>query len=392
MANNVGTRITYQGGSFSAVPTVPQVHVIADWIENVSPVEFALIKRLGIGEQGQAGMNKAAQFRITRRGRMVEWMHDALIADSDTLGGAVGTTTTTEFTATTANVWRAGDIVLVDSEYLQVTGVSSTTITVGRAKFGSTAATHASGATVSRVTRASLEGGTPASGNTTNVSTDYNVTQIFEDHVSVSGTEEVVDHLGYTDPMDYYTFMKFQELLRDLNRTLYHGKLAAGDASTRRTMGGLPQFITSAKGSYVSSLSSEPLTEDAVADAMQSIRQSSGKLPNLLVTDLWGARKISSWAGPYVRTERTETTVGYTVNRIVTQFGELEVIHDIFNRAGYTWLLCEEDIGIYPLRPFFTQELAVTGDFKPRMVVGEYSFVVRNPSAHGLLYGYSTTA
>lgn len=391
MANNVGTRLSYMGGAYQAVPTVPQVHNIADLIDNVDPVEFGFLKWLGIGEKGQGGESKTRSMRITRKSRMIEWISDTLIPDSDILG-ATQSNVATSFTATTANVWRAGDIVKIESEYELVTSVSGTTITVSRAQFGSSAAQHtAPGPVVYRITRAALEGGTPASGNTTDPATDLNYTQIFEDRVDVSGTEEVIDHLGFTDAMDYQAFKKFQELLRDLNRALYHGVAAAGNATTRRTMGGLIHFITAAKGAYVANLASAALVPNDIENAMQSIRASSGKLPDVILCDMWAQRKISSFGQSYIRTDRTESTVGNVIDTFVTQQGPLKVMVDIFNPTGNLWLLRSEDMAVYPLRPFQRKPLAVTGDFAPEFIVGEYSFVLKNPKAFGRLHTYSTT-
>lgn len=392
MAYNVGTRLSYQGNAYSGVPPAPQVHVIADLIDNVDPTEFGFLKWLGIGEKGQGGESKTRSMRITRKGRMLEWMSDTLLPDSDALA-VTQTNVATSFTATTANVWRAGDIVKIENEYELVTSVSGTTINVTRAQFGSSAVQHTVGTiTVYRITRAALEGGTPASGNTTDIGTDLNYTQIFEDRVDISGTDEVVDHMGFTDAMDYQTFKKFQELLRDLNRTLYHGIAAAGNSTTRRTMGGLMHFVTAAKGSYVANLASAALVPNDIENAMQSIRASSGKLPDVILCDMWAQRKISSFGQSYIRTERTESTVGNVIDTFVTQQGPLKVMVDIFNPTGNLWLLRSEDMAVYPLRPFAVKPLAMTGDYTPVFIVGEYSFVLKNPKAFGRLHTYSTSA
>lgn len=59
-----------------------------------------------------------------------------------TLGAAIVTTSATTFTATSGVSFSSGQIIKIDSEYMLVTGVNGTTVTVERGWNGSTAATH----------------------------------------------------------------------------------------------------------------------------------------------------------------------------------------------------------------------------------------------------------
>lgn len=72
-------------------------------------------------------------------------MKDWPEADSLTASQA---STTTSFTVADATIYSPGWLVQVDNEGMQVRSVSGTTVTVLRAARGSTAASHASGATV----------------------------------------------------------------------------------------------------------------------------------------------------------------------------------------------------------------------------------------------------
>lgn len=66
-----------------------------------------------------------------------------------TLGAAISSTTTLTFTMTAGHAVTAGQILMIDAEYMNAGGVSTNTITaVTRSDNGSTAATHLNGAPV----------------------------------------------------------------------------------------------------------------------------------------------------------------------------------------------------------------------------------------------------
>lgn len=71
-----------------------------------------------------------------------------LVAQS-TLGAAITTTTTTSVTMSASHGLEAGQTILIDSEQLYITAVSSDTLTVERGVNGTTAATYLIAATVS---------------------------------------------------------------------------------------------------------------------------------------------------------------------------------------------------------------------------------------------------
>lgn len=77
------------------------------------------------------------------------WGWESRTAAAGTLGAAIATTTATSVTMTAGHSVSAGMTLLVDSEQLHVTAVSTNTLTVVRGVHGTTAATHLNGAAVS---------------------------------------------------------------------------------------------------------------------------------------------------------------------------------------------------------------------------------------------------
>lgn len=72
------------------------------------------------------------------------------VESAGTLGGAISDTTGTSVTMTAGHSVEPGDTLKIDSEQFEVTAVATNTLTVTRGINGTTAATHANGATVSR--------------------------------------------------------------------------------------------------------------------------------------------------------------------------------------------------------------------------------------------------
>lgn len=69
---------------------------------------------------------------------------------SGTLGAAISSTTATSVTMTAGHGLTGGETIIIDSEHLFVSAVSTNTLTVVRGVNGTTAATHSNGTTVTR--------------------------------------------------------------------------------------------------------------------------------------------------------------------------------------------------------------------------------------------------
>jgi hypothetical protein len=77
-----------------------------------------------------------------------KWGYFEDLGSAGTLGAAISTTSTTSVTMTAGHGIEALQTILIDSEQLYVTAVTTNTLTVDRGVNGTTAATHSNGATV----------------------------------------------------------------------------------------------------------------------------------------------------------------------------------------------------------------------------------------------------
>jgi hypothetical protein len=78
------------------------------------------------------------------------------------------------------------------------------------------------------------------------------------------------------------------------------------------------------------------------------------------------------------------------VERVVTQYGELELVMDRWCPTGTAYVLQSDKVGFYALRPMTAYELAKVGDSIRGEVVSEYSLLVANDKAHGKITGITT--
>ena len=384
----VGARSTY-------TDTTPQKRSIADLITMIDWTEAPLLNLLGV--------NNESKFRLVNWPRTkVEWLEDEMSPRSTTLGAAISSTGATSFTAADGSIFKEGDVVKIDDELLWVESVSGNTVTVastgGRGYGGSTAATHDNGSTAEIVGIARLEGSVASTGHTTTLDNPYNYTQILSEAVKVTGSQEVDSNYGFNDemarqlgkliggPSEIGSKGKAGKLAILLQQSFYHGLRNQGSATAARAMGGAAQYITT----NLSNVASAALTRKHIEDLMEDAFNAGG-MPDTLVVGSWVRRKITSFYEGAIHVDRSESRGGSKITTIVTDFGDIEVVHDRWCPQSKAYLIEKDKMGWVTYRPFNIYDRASTGDYALKEVLGEYSFVLMNESAHGILYNISTT-
>ena len=375
-----GTRTTY-------TDTTPQKRSIADMIGMIDWTEAPLLKLLGL--------NNETKFRLLNFPRTkVEWLEDTMAPRSGTVNEALDSSETgVDVASGQGDYLKAGDVILVDSELMYVSSVATDTATVVRGFAGTTAASHSDQAAWKLATVARLEGADFTTGYTTSVTNPYNYTQIFSEAVKVTGSEQNDEKYGISDTMAYH----ISKLMGDggkagklpilLQQAAYYGKRAAGSSTTARAMGGIEQFVTT----NITNLSSAALTRKSIEDLMQ-LCYLAGGAPNTLVCNAWLRRKITSFYEGSIFTDRSEERGGSKITTIVTDFGDIEVVFDRWCPTDRLYLIEPAKMGWVTYRPFDVVDRASTGDYMVKDVLGEYSFVLMNETAHGYIYGASTSS
>lgn len=359
--------------------TTPQKRVITDVISLIDPSDTVAIDALG-GLDGAAG-----KFRfVNGKSTVVEWLEDTLAPLTDTLNGSI-TVATTTLTVTDASVYQPGFIILIDAEYMWVSAVdvAGELITVTR-NFGGTTASHASNATVSIVSEARLEGDDSDPLAFTDRTTGSNYTQIFHQEVKVTRTQTQIDQYGIANEFDYQTGKAVAHLGRLLNLNLYHGQRKAGSATTPRAAGGFATFITNntvAAGGA--------LVQDDFDDAAEAAFNDGGTGPwkaFLSSSNMQVAKGLLD-SSSYLRYGRDETGIGMRIEKIVTPFGDVDLILDRWSPTSKVYLVDQNNAGMMTFHPFMFEPLAKDGDYEKAEVVGEFTLCVRQDKSHAVITG-----
>ena len=364
------------------INTVPDKRMVTDRILNMNPYDIAAYSMLGT-DMGKFNF-------MNRDEKTYEWLNDTYNSRSDTVAtGLASVTTTTTCTITTAALYQPGDVWLIESEQIWVSAISGSVITVTRGWGSTTKATHANSTALTRISRARIDGDDADDSPSTEVSSNYNYTQILQRTINIARSKQKAAEYGISDWRTYMEDKFMDELMMDLARLPYYGRRYIGTASAARYAGGFPTFITG----NLTNCSSNPLTRKNIDDTLQLIHADGGD-PNLILTGAWAQRKITDFYEGYVTTERSEQLGGTMIKQLMNPItGKvLDVVVDRNCPTNYMWIVDTSVIAYYPFDPFFSEVLAKTGDADKMQVVGEYGFVCANDDWHGAVYGFSTTA
>lgn len=361
------------------------VRNIAAFIDIVSPDDVPLLKAIGL--------NSAQKLlRGEIHNSKVEWIEDQLKKTSTLLNEALDSSETGVDVDSGEGVnYFKGLIIRIDDELMWVVSVSSDTLTVVREFGGTTGATHDNNAPIEIVGHAQVEGDPPPAARTFDFTQPFNYTQIFEDSIHLTGSQMSMKQYGLDDEYDYQTAKIFKELLIKLERSAVDGGRAAGSATTARATGGLRQFVTLGPAA----LAGAALTQKHIEDEMQARFEAVGMsyMPNTIICNAWGKRKISSFYAPFVRTERDEKKGGISIMKVETDFGTMDVMLNRWCPTNRLYMVRPEFIGVGPLRgrDFFEERLAKTADAIDGHVVGEYAVIVKNTTGMARITGFSTS-
>lgn len=363
--------------------TTPQKRIISDVITMISPYDTPFLDIIGGLDGG------SSKFKFIGKGKMVEWLEDTLTPLSGTFSLAANETVGNVVTLTVAdgNMLQPGHILLTaNSEMLWVSAVTPSTgvIIVTRA-FGTSSASILTTAAFSVVGMARLEGDDSDSIGFTDISTNYNYTQIFHKEIKVTETERVIDNYGFSDAYQYQAAKSMPEMMRLIELSILNGYRTAGSATTPRAMGGYRTFITS------NTLSGASMTQATFENAIKLIYADGGSGKYTAICSPTNMQKIKNFydSSSFLRVDRTETTVGMRIDGIITPFGEVDLVMDRWISDSYIPILDLNNIGMVTLRPFAVEELAKTGDAMKTELVGEFTLAIKANESHALLSGVS---
>lgn len=375
MANLASPLTTYSD-------SVPQKRVVTDIISLIDPSDDPMVNDLG----GLDGASDKFEF-VNTPGKVVEWLTDTLIGLTGNLSVST-TAAVVSLTFSDVSNFQVGDIILVDSEYMWISAVSvaNSTGTVTRGFNGSTTVSHAASAGITKVGQARIEGADSDPIAFTGRTTTSNYSQIFQQEVKVSRTQQQITQYGIADEMAYQGNKVIPSLMRLIERTFYHSTVAAaGSASTPRAMGGYQAFVTTNK------VSGSTLAQSQFEAAIQSAYAAGGYGPWDAYCSPTNLKKIKNFydTSAFLKVARDENTVGMQIEKILTPFGEVNLVLDRWAKDTEIPLIDPRHCGWLTIYPFTQEPLAKVGDYDRAEVVGEFTLCLRQNGAHAILTNVS---
>lgn len=236
-----------------------------------------------------------------------------------------------------------------------------------------------------------------------------NYTQISRKVFLISGTEEVVDKAGRGSEYDYQKMKKGNELKRDIEAMACQNRASlagSGNGATNRKAGSFEAWITTngsrgagagADGGFNAGTGIVDIavdgdlrtfTEEMFQQAAQDAWNSGGN-PTLVICGGAHKRAISKFANANAGGTATVTRMDNNEDRTLTtaidvyrhDFGVLRVIPSRFCRTRTILVIDPTMWEMLWLRPFFSKNLADTGDSLKCMLLGEWTLKSKNQAA-----------
>ena len=210
--------------------------------------------------------------------------------------------------------------------------------------------------------------------------------------------------LGLTNPTERHDQVakKAQELKRDMETILLESTAeAAGDSSTARNLGSINAWTTtnisigvggSAAGTaLVGNTKRTDGTQRAFTEALLKaalkLCWDNGGDPECIMLGSFNKQTASGFTGNATRFKGAEDkSLQAAIDIYDSDFGELQIIPNRFQRARDVHILQKDMWGVAYLRPFQLWDLAKTGDTERKQLLVEFTLEARNEKASGAVY------
>lgn len=226
-----------------------------------------------------------------------------------------------------------------------------------------------------------------------------NRTQISRKTIIVADTIKAVSLAGRDQELTYQIAKRAKELKRDQEfGLLANAGAVTGSSAVAPQYGSLGAMVGSIDGSNVdmgatgtnptdalnftdprNDGTTRPFVEQLLKNVVKGTWVNGGS-PDTLMVDAIQKSVVSNFAGiatkTYSQTEKRPSAIIGSADLYVTEFGNLSVIPNRFQRARDAWLLNFDVIRVVTLRPYDVVELAKTGDAEKRMLIVEYGLKV----------------
>lgn len=323
------------------------------------------------------------------------WTEDSLNATYFTVATACASgDATIVATADQASACPIGTLLVDETagkqEIMQVTAVSTVTLTINRAAgdAGPAAEAHAVGARIRIMSKPKQENSKTILDRSKQRPRVHNIAQIFQYTVEISRTMMKTNLAGVPNEYQHQLSMRTLELRRELAMHNYGGvKITAGGAggsdSVVRSFNGVREFIR-ANSDMVNS--TDTAVTPALVNGLYRKIYDKGGEANLVLSTADQISKFSAMYEDKVRYAPSDRVRGAYVTKYLTDLGvELDLLVDRWCYKGDLMVLDAGRVKQRWLDPFHAEPLAKVGDGMIGMVVGEGSLEFRNAAECGAL-------
>jgi len=233
-----------------------------------------------------------------------------------------------------------------------------------------------------------------------------NYTQIMRKDFVLADNLEVINSAGRKSEIAYQLAKVGSELKRDVEYNLLSNQgQAAGSTTVARKTRGLPSWISTnvskgtggANGTATTARTDgtqRAMTEAMLKSVVQSMWNEGGK-PKMVMVGPHVKTVISGFSGIAgqrfnIEGNKPGTIIG-AADIYVSDFGNLEIVPNRFQRARDAFVLDPELCSVATLRPMKQVKLAKTGDAEKRMVLCEVGLKVDQEAGLGLVADLSTS-
>lgn len=310
-----------------------------------------------------------------------QWFEDEMYADETTATAAA--VDATKITVADGSIFEPKHVVKIGEELLLITAVNANELTVTRGYAGTTAAAVTEGAKVEFQFVEGVEGADARKARYKSRNRVSNLTQIFDESISISGSAEETSEYGIDDLYEYEKQKKLLELALQLEKAVINGvKYESVDGKVRQ-MGGIRQFIQT----NVTNAASAALSLDMLGDAFQAIYEAGGFATGGNYKIIVGAkqkRALSAADKDKINITRQDNGRGQVVDHFLSDFGSAEILLNNNLAPDEVIIIDANRTEIKPLgkRNFNHTYLGVKGDYVEGQIVGEFLLEFKQEKAH----------
>lgn len=310
---------------------------------------------------------------------------------TSTLGAAIIDTTGTSVTATDGTMYQPGDVIEIGSERVEVTSISTNTLTVIRGVEGTTAATAANGAATTLITNSRTGGEIDQSASAyTPVGVDQHC-QTVQEPVQLGGSAAASQNFmlpsGAASPFSMLQMEALQNMLDNFESACYVGKGDSGSAGNKRPkMKGLKTLLTSNNVTSPTNAGAYKPT-DLIRDALQAPRAAGGD-PDILLVGSSFMAGLATWGHAAQRIDAGTNIFGTPIKVLEAPFlGGISIIEAPLLNSFTCIALTSSEVVLRMKRKEFWNQRGNRGDAAEGDWIMEGAIEPMNEAHHAWVQG-----